>query len=110
MHREFIGKIKSASVSQVPSGKYFVSVLVETEDVEAPCRNRNIGLDLGIKDLCITSNGEKYEKPKITKKNERKLAKLQRQLAYKEKRSNNYYRQKRKIARCHERITNTRKD
>ncbi len=61
-----------------------MSVLVETEDVEAPCRNRNIGLDLGIKDLCIASNGEKYENPKITKKNERKLAKLQRQLAYKE--------------------------
>ncbi len=110
LHREFTGQIKSATLSQAPGGKYFVSVLVETEDVEAPCRNRNIGLDLGIKDLCITSNGEKYENPKITKKNEKKLAKLQRKLAQKEKGSNNYYRQKRKIALCHEKIRNTRKD
>ena len=110
VHREFGGKIKSATVSQVPSGKYFVSILVETEHVEMPHKNKNMGLDLGIKDLCITSDGEKYENPKIIMKYEKKLAKLQRQLAHKEKRSNNYYRQKRKIALCHEKITNTRKD
>ena len=110
VHREFIGKIKYAAISQVPSGKYFVSVLVETEDVKASRRNKNIGLDLGIKDLCITSDGEKYENPKTIRKYEKKPVKLQRQLAHKEKRSSNYYRQKRKIALCHERITNTRKD
>ena len=110
VHREFIGKIKSATVSQVPSGKYFVSILVETEHVEVPRKNKNIGLDLGIKDLCITSEGEKYENPKTIRKYEKKLVKLQRQFAHKEKRSNNYYRQKRKIALCHERIANTRKD
>lgn len=65
MHREFDGKIKSATVSQVPSGKYFVSVLVETEQEEMPHKSKNIGLDLGIKDLCTTSDGEKYENPKI---------------------------------------------
>lgn len=108
VHREFGGKIKSATVSQVPSGKYFVSILVETGHVEMPHKNKNIGLDFGIKDLCITSDGEKYENPKIIMKYEKQLAKLQRQLAHKEKRSNNYYRQKRKIALCHERITNTR--
>ena len=110
VHREFIGKIKSATVSQVPSGKYFVSILVETEHVEVPRKNKNIGLDLGIKDLCITSEGEKYENPKTIRKYEKKLVKLQRQFVHKEKRSNNYYRQKRKIALCHERIANTRKD
>ena len=110
VHREFIGKIKYATVSQVPSGKYFVSILVETEHVEVPRKNKNIGLDLGIKDLCITSEGEKYENPKTIRKYEKKLVKLQRQFAHKEKRSNNYYRQKRKIALCHERIANTRKD
>ena len=110
VHREFIGKIKSATVSQVPSGKYFVSILVETEHVEVPRKNKNIGLDLGIKDLCITSDGEKYENPKTIRKYEKKLVKLQRQFVHKEKRSNNYYRQKRKIALCHERIANTRKD
>ena len=110
VHREFNGKIKSATVSQVPSGKYFVSVLVETEHVEMPHRNKNTGLDLGIKDLCVTSDGEKYENPKTIKRYEKKLAKLQRKLAHKEKWSNNYYKQKKKIALCHEKIRNARKD
>ncbi len=85
LHREFHGKIKSATVSQVPSGKYYVSILVETEHEKLPHRNQNIGLDLGIKDLCITSDGIRYENPKIIKKNERKLSRLQRQLEYKSK-------------------------
>lgn len=109
-HRMFHGQIKSATVSHVPSGKYFVSVLVETEHMEMPHKNKNIGLDLGIKDLCVTSGGKKYENPKIIRKYEKKLAKLQRKLAHKEKWSNNYYKQKKKIALCHEKIRNTRKD
>ena len=60
--------------------------------------------------LCITSAGKKYENPKIIRKYEKKLVKLQRQLAHKEKRSQNYYKTKKKIAICHEKITNTRKD
>lgn len=109
LHREFCGQIKSATVSQVPSGKYYVSILVETEHKELPHRNQNIGLDLGIKDLCITSDGSKYENSKTIKKYERKLIKLQRQLAHKEKYSNNYYKTKKKIALWHEKIKNTRK-
>ena len=77
VHHEFIGKIKYATISQIPSGKYYVSVLVETEHEEIPHTNKNIGLDLGIKDLCITSDGKKYENPKIIKKYEKKLVKLQ---------------------------------
>ena len=110
LHRKFSGQIKSATISQVPSGKYYVSVLVETEHMELPHTNQNTGIDLGIKDLCITSDGKKYENPKIIKKYEKKLAKLQRQLAHKEKRSRNYYKTRKKIALCHEKITNTRKD
>ncbi len=110
VHREFVGQIKSATVSQVPSGKYYVSVLVETNHSEMVHTDKNIGMDLGIKDLCITSDGKKYENPKTIRKYEKKLVKLQRQLAHKEKRSNNYYKQKKKIALCHEKITNTRKD
>ena len=59
MHRKFTGKIRSATISQVLSGKYYVSVLVETEHEELQHTDKNIGLDLGIKDLCITSNGKK---------------------------------------------------
>lgn len=110
LHREFHGKIKSATVSQVPSGKYYVSILVETEHEELPHRNQNIGLDLGIKDLCITSDGIRYENLKIMKKNERKLSRLQRQLSHKEKSSSNYQKKKKEIAICHEKITNIRKD
>jgi transposase len=66
-------------------GKYYVSVLVETEHEELPQTGRNIGLDLGIKDLCITSDGKRHENPKIIRKHEKKLAKLQRQLGYKAK-------------------------
>ena len=68
MHREFLGQITSATVSQVPSGKYYASILIETEQEELPHTKQKIGLDLGIKDLCITSDGRKYENPKTIKK------------------------------------------
>ena len=110
LHRKFNGEIKSATVSQVPSGKYYVSILVETEHEELTHTNESIGIDLGIKDLCITSDGKMYENPKIIKKYESQLVKLQRQLAHKVKRSKNYYKTKQKLALCHEKITNTRKD
>jgi putative transposase len=87
-----------------------VSILVETKHKELPYSNQNIGLDLGIKDLCITSNGTKYENQKTIRKYEKKLVKLQRQLAHKEKGSNNYGKMRKRIALCHEKITNTRKD
>ena len=110
LHRNFSGQIKSAAVSQVPSGKYYVSLLVETEHEELQHTSHSIGLDLEIKDLCITSAGKKYINPQIIRKHEKKLIKLQRQLAHKEKRSQNYYKIRKKIALCHEKITNTRKD
>ena len=98
LHRNFSGQIKSVTVSQMPSGKYYVSILVETEHVELTHTDQNTGIDLGIKDLCITSKGKKYENPKNIRKYEKKLAKLQRQLAHKEKRSQNYCKIKKKIA------------
>ncbi|MFD1401510.1 IS200/IS605 family element RNA-guided endonuclease TnpB [Robinsoniella peoriensis] len=109
-HRDFVGTIKSATISQVPSEKYYVSLLVETEHIELPHTDKNVGLDLGIKDLCITSDGNKYENPKTLRKYEKQLTKLQRQLAHKEKSSTNFYKIKLRIARCHEKITNIRKD
>ena len=83
VHREFVGKIKSATISQIPSGKYFVSVLVETEHIPMGSTGCAIGFDLGIKDLLITSEGEKKENPKYIKKYEDKLAKEQRKLSHK---------------------------
>ena len=110
VHREFVGKIKSATISQVPSGKYFVSVLVETEHIPMESTVCAIGFDLGIKDLLITSDGEKKENPKHIKKYEDKLAKEQRKLSHKKKGSNNWNKQRIKVARIHEKIHNTRID
>lgn len=110
IHREFTGKIKSATISQVPSGKYFVSILVETECMSTKSTVRMIGIDLGIKDLLITSDGEKFDNIRTTKKYENKLAKEQRKLAKKKKGSNTWNKQRIKVARIYEKIHNTRVD
>lgn len=110
IHREFIGKIKSVTISQVPSGKYFVSILVETEHIPMKSTGRMIGIDLGIKDLLITSDGEKFDNIRTTKKYEDKLAKEQRKLSHKVKGSKNWNNQKIKVARIYEKIHNTRID
>lgn len=110
IHREFDGKIKSATISQVPSGKYFVSVLVETEHIPIESTGCMIGVDLGIKDLLITSDGEKFDNIRTTKKYEDKLVKEQRRLSHKVKGSNNWSKQRIKVARIYEKIHNTRMD
>ena len=110
LHREFTGKILSATISQVPSGKYFVSLNIECKHEELPKNNNTIGLDLGISDLLITSEGEVFENNKLTYKYEKKLAKLQRQLAKKQKGSKNFNKQRIKIAKLYEKIINIRKD
>src|SRR5699024_4218781 len=88
-HREFDGKIKSATISQSPSGRYFVSILVEAEIKSLPKVDKNIGFDLGITDFLTDSDGKKVSNPKSLYKYERRLGKLQRQLAKKQKDSNN---------------------
>ena len=110
VHREFVGKIKSATISQVPSGKYFVSILVETEHIPMKENDNSVGIDLGIKDLLITSDGEKFDNIRTTKKYEDKLAKEQRKLSHKVKGSKNWNKQRIKVARIHEKIHNTRID
>ena len=109
--REFTGKIKSATISQVPSGKYFVSVLVEEEDLVPLEKIENvIGIDLGIKDLLITSDGDKFDNIHLIDKYEMKLAREQRRLSRKIKGSNNWNKQRIKVAKIHEKIRNTRVD
>lgn len=108
--REFDGKIKSATISQAPSDKYFVSVLVEEEQKELPKVEKSVGVDLGIKNLVITSDGEKFDNLKLIKKYEDKLAKEQRKLAHKQKGSKNREKQRIKIAKIHEKIANARND
>mgnify|MGYP003764106455 CR=1 FL=1 len=108
--RCFNGRITSCTISKTNAGKYFVSVLVEEEIQELPQNNNAIGFDLGIKKYMVTSDGEIVENPRTLNKYEKKLIKLQRQLAKKQKGSNRYKKQALKIAKLHEKIRNTRTD
>ena len=109
-NRQIKGKINSVSISKTPSGKYFVSVLTEEDIEQLPVNDNKIGIDLGIKDFAITSNGDRYENIKTTYKYEKQLSKLQRKLCRQKKGSNNRQKTKIKIARLHEKIANIRKD
>ena len=109
-HREFTGLIKSCTISQTPGGKYFISMLVDTENIQMIPNNSKIGIDLGIKEFAITSNGEIFSNPKHTKKNEKRLTKLQKDLSRKKKGSNNRRKTRLKVAKIHEKIGNQRKD
>lgn len=105
------GRILNATVSQEPSGKYYVSLCCTNVDIEPLEKTGNVvGIDLGIKDLLITSNGQKFDNKKLTKKYENKLTKEQRKLSHKVKCSKNCDKQRIKVARIYEKISNTRKD
>ena len=109
-HREFEGLIKSCTISQTPSGKYFISILVDIEIKELDKIDKKVGVDLGIKDFAITSDGEVFENPKWLRKSEKRLTKLQRDLSRKKKCSKNRNKARLKVAKLHEKITNQRKD
>lgn len=110
-HRIFEGIIKSVTVSKTPSGKYYVSVLVNCEEQEKlPQLNNEIGIDLGIKEFAITSDGEMMENPKYLRKSEKRLKKLQKDLSRCQKGSKNREKCRIKAAKQHEKIANQRKD
>ncbi|MEZ3516283.1 MAG: IS200/IS605 family element transposase accessory protein TnpB [Lachnospiraceae bacterium] len=105
------GRILNATVSQEPSGKYYVSLCCTDVDIE-PFKNTDnaVGIDLGIKEFCINSNGEMVENPKHLKKSLNKLAKLQKELSRKTKGSSNRNKARIKVAKLQEYIANQRKD
>lgn len=108
--REIDGRILSATISKRPTGKYFISILCETEIQPLPQTERSIGVDLGIKDFAIISTGEKVDNPKYYRNYERKLKKLQRKLSKKKKGSHNRDKARIKVAKVHEKIRNCRQD
>ena len=110
MHRFFAGIIKSITVSMTTDNKYYMSLLVETEIEPLETTEKMIGLDLGIKDLIVDSNGKKYKNHKYLTKSQKKLAKEQRKLSHMVKGSNNRNKQRIKIARLHKKIQNQRND
>ena len=105
------GKIINATISQTPSGKYFVSICCT--EVEKPAfvrTDKYVGIDLGIKDFAITSDGNKYNNHRYLQKSLSKLAKLQRELSRKTKGGSNWDKARIKVANLQEKIVNQRKD
>ena len=105
------GRIISATITQVPSGKYYISLCctdIEVEKLEST--NKNVGIDLGIKDFAITSDEALIENPKYLQKSLNKLALLQRELSRKPKGSSNRNKARIKVARLFEKITNQREN
>ncbi|SFE22069.1 transposase, IS605 OrfB family, central region [Paenibacillus algorifonticola] len=109
-HRYFEGLIKSCTISKTPTGKYFISILVETVVEQLPANMNKIGVDLGIKEFAITSDGETFKNPKWLRKSEKQLKFLQRSLSRKKKSSKNRNKARLKVAKMHEKIVNQRKD
>ena len=109
LHRDLVGTVKQATISFTPTGKYFVSILCDTgEDVPSKPKvteENSVGIDLGIKDFLVTSEGEVFENPKFLRKAQSKLKYTQRKYSkYKGKRT------KKKLAKLHEDVVNKRKD
>ena len=109
-HRLFEGVIKSCKIAQTPSGKYFVSLLVDCEIKQLSRLETKIGIDVGIKTFAVMSNGVVVENPKMLRKSEKRLAKLQKDLSRKQKGSKNRTKARIKVAILHEKIVNQRLD
>nr|WP_245707051.1 transposase [Thiothrix caldifontis] len=100
----------TVTVSKDPADRYFVSCLCEFEPTLLPVTNKKVGVDVGIKDLFVTSDGFKSGNPRHTAKYAAKLAKYQRRLAKKKLGSKNRLKAKHKVARIHAKITDCRSD
>lgn len=108
---ELTDRIINITIEKEKTNKYYVSVITEKEE-ETPKKitpTSIVGIDLGIKDLVVTSDGEKYPNPKEINKREKRLKRMQRKLCRQVKGSNNYNKTKEKIARIHSKIKNSRK-
>lgn len=108
----FIGlrKIYNVTISKNSNEKYFVSISVEVDITNFTKTKKNCGIDLGLKDFCILSNGTKFSNPKFLINNQKRLKLLQQSLNRKIKGSKNYLKAKIKLAKFHEYIANCRKD
>ncbi|WP_257348174.1 IS200/IS605 family element RNA-guided endonuclease TnpB [Pseudalkalibacillus decolorationis] len=108
--REVQGRILSVTVRRKPSGKYFVSLMTETEIIPLPKTNTSIGVDVGLKNVAILSDGTVYPNPRFFRSLEEKLAKAQKVMNRRTIGGENWYKAKRKVTRIHEKIANARKD
>lgn len=109
-HRKVKGIIKSMTISLTPSGKYCVSILSKENYKTVDKTGKVVGIDLGLKDFVITSDGKKYKNHRYLKQYEKELATAQKHLSRKQHGSNSYEKQRRKVARIYEKISNCRTD
>jgi len=112
MHRKVEGSIVDVTISVDNCGKYYISLCCKVEDVAKRDISSlpEIGIDLGLKDLCITSEGKKYENHKFLNKSKRSIARMQRNLSRKKKGSKRYEKARLRLAKEHQKIANRRKD
>lgn len=104
--------IKSATLSKSKTGKYFLSILVDSDEIIKSNKPINdfLGIDLGIKDFVITSEGQAFENLKLTRNNQKKLSKLHRELSRKQKGSKNKDKSRIKLAKLHEKLNNKKEN
>lgn len=110
LHRELEGEILFATITKSTTGKYYVSITCQVNYKPFDETGSSVGIDTGIKDLAILSDGKTYENIKVLKTKLKKLKYEQRQLSKKQKGSNSRQKQKIKLSLFHEKITNIRKD
>ncbi|MFA7121231.1 MAG: IS200/IS605 family element RNA-guided endonuclease TnpB [Bacilli bacterium] len=113
-HRTFVGTTKSATVIRRSTGRYFISIVVEDgrkpPQPADPIPDQTVGIDMGLKHYAVLSTGEKVENPKYLRNAQARLAVLQRRLDRKQKGSRNRDKARLKVARCHQKIADQRKD
>lgn len=110
LHRQIEGVMKNLIISRTRSGKYFASIQVEQEIDNPVYEGGKIGLDLGLKEFAVASDGQRFENPKYLRKSERKLKRLQRKLSKCQNGSNGKEKARLKAARQHEKVANQRDD
>ncbi|ADO59987.1 IS200/IS605 family element RNA-guided endonuclease TnpB [Paenibacillus polymyxa] len=108
--RALEGRILSATVRRNAAGKYFVSIVCEVNVQQLPLTDKEVGIDLGLKEFAVCSDGVRIANPKVFRKYEQKLAFWQRRLARRTKGGSNWNKAKQKVAQIHEKIVNIRHD
>ena len=110
-HRPHEGRILTATISHERSGEYYASVLCEIEQTDSsPVTDKVVGVDLGLHDFAVCSDGERVEAPKHFRRAEQKLARRQRVFSRTQKGSKGHEKARLKVARCHQKIKNQRND
>lgn len=109
-HQDISGNVRLMTISKDCDGKYYVAILTKQSYEPIQKSNKSVGIDLGLKDFVIASDGKIYKNHRYTKKYERQLSKAQKHLSRKQKDSRSFENQRRKVVKIHKKISNSRND